>query len=164
MVRSEGIGTLFQEISNTGAEIGIHNDLLTVMIQDGIDPLEFNRQELEYYKSLGITIHGTASHGSDIAKKSVPNFEIFSDFAKKDTIHYDGRVYKIGRHSLKDFGYEYEAYFVDHKLYLSDSGGRWNDKEGLKGILKELDASKPGDRIEILVHPDWWGKTAEENN
>jgi len=41
---------------------------------------------------------------------------------------------------------------------LSESGGKWNDPEGFQGILKKLEISKPGDRIQILVHPDWWRK------
>jgi hypothetical protein len=157
MVHSPGIEYLFKEIHDTGAEIGIHNDLLTIMIVYGLNPFEFNKQELTFYKSLRIKINGTASHGSPIAKKTVSNYQIFSDFAKSDSVQYDGNMYPIGIHSLKDYGFKYEAYSINFGVYFSDSGGKWNDPEGLTGILKKLDSSKPGDRIQILVHPDWWG-------
>jgi hypothetical protein len=158
MVRSPGIGDLIKEIYKTGAEIGIHNDLLTIMITYQIDPYLFNKEEIAFYKSLRIRINGTASHGSPVAKSTIPNYQIFSDFAKSDSVKYQGKSYPLGKHSLRDYGYKYEAYFIDHTIYLSDSGGKWNDAEGIAGILKKLDSSKPGERIQILVHPDWWGR------
>lgn len=156
--RSTGIGYLFKEIQKTGAEIGIHNDLITIMVEYGLDPFLFNKEELAFYKSLNIKIQGTAAHGSQIAKKTTPNYQIFSDFAKSDSVLYQGKKYPLGKHSLRDYGFRYEAYSINYSIYLSESGGNWNDPEGFKGILKKLESSKPGDRIQILVHPDWWGK------
>jgi len=158
ITRSPGIESLFKEVHNTGAEIGIHNDLLTVLITDKIDPYQFNKEELKLYKSLRIPIYGTASHGSALAKVTVPNYQIFSDFASSDSLDFQGKKYPLGKHSLKECGFRYEAYFIDFGFYFSDSGGKWNDPEGLAGILKKLESSKPGDRIQFLVHPDWWGK------
>jgi hypothetical protein len=158
MVRSTGIEYLYKEIHKTGAEIGIHNDLLTIMINYKIDPFLYNKEEMAYYKSLRIPIYGTAAHGSPIAKMTVPNYQIFSDFAKSDSVAYQGKKYPLGKHSLKEYGFKYEAYFIDFNSYLSESRGKWNDPEGFNGILKKLDNSKPGDRIQILAHPDWWGK------
>jgi hypothetical protein len=68
MVHSIGIEYLVKEIYDTGAEIGIHNDLITIMIVYGLNPFLFNKEELEFYKSLKIKIYGTAAHGSQIAK------------------------------------------------------------------------------------------------
>jgi hypothetical protein len=158
VVRNRGMEQLYKELSNNGAEIGIHNDLLTVMIYYKIDPLAFNKKELFFYDSLKIPVHGTAAHGSALARATLSNFNIFSDFATKDSVEYLGMKYPLGQHSLKEFGFEYEAYFINFTVYYSDSGGKWNDPEGFNGILNKLDNSKPGDRIEILAHPDWWGK------
>lgn len=157
-VRNTGLDSLIRKIYKTGAEIGIHNDLLTVMIGYHSDPFIFNEKDLSFYRSLNIPIYGTSSHGSPIAKKTVPNFQIFSDFAKRDTIHYNGTVFPIGRRSLKEYGYEYEAYFIDFNKYYSESGGKWNVPGGFAGMIEKLKESAPGDRIEILTHPDWWGK------
>jgi hypothetical protein len=85
---------------------------------------------------------------------------MFSDFALSDSVGYQGKKYPLGEHTLSDYGFEYEAYFINFNLYFSDSGGRWNDPEGFYGILKRLESSKPGDRIQILAHPDWWGSVS----
>lgn len=158
LVRPAGYDYLVREISNTGAEIGIHNDLLAVQVLHKLDPFEFNKEELNFYGSLNIPVYGTSSHGSPFAKATVPNYQVFSDFAKSDSAVYQSVKFPLGLHSLEQFGYMYEAYFVNFGIYYSDSGGKWNDPEGLNGILKKLQSSKPGDRIQILVHPDWWGK------
>jgi hypothetical protein len=160
--RSKGLRALYNDLSDTGAEIGIHNDLIAIMILYGIDPYKFNQSELDFYKSLKIPIYGTAAHGSEIAKKTVPNFQIFSDFAARDSISYQGKKYPLGKRSLKQCGYQYEAYFIKHNIYLTDSGGKWHDQDGFKGALQILRQSVPGDRIEILVHPEWWGKTEQK--
>lgn len=153
------IGDILKAVQKNGSEIGIHNDLLTVMIRYGKDPFEFNRRELAYYKSLGIPIYGTAAHGSPWGKQlGIPCYEIFSDFAASDSVKYNKENYPLGLHSLKDYGFQYEAYKIPFTHYYSESGGKWNDPEGLEGIIKKLESSKPGDRIQILVHPDWWGK------
>jgi hypothetical protein len=158
LIRHPGMESLYRLLYNTGAEIGIHNDLLAVMILYGMDPYVFNKNELSFYRSMRIPVYGTAAHGSMIARATVPNYQIFSDFAKKDSVQYLDKKYPLGIKSLQEFGFEYEAYFIDYLIYYSDSGGRWNDPEGFSGILKKLDASVPGDRIQILTHPDWWGK------
>lgn len=155
--RSPEIGKLIKEIYNTGSEIGIHNDLLSVMIQYKIDPFEFCKEEINFYRSLRIRIYGTASHGSYITKNLKPNYNIFSDYAVTDSVEYNGLKYPIGLHSLKEFGFEYEAYKIPYNIYFSDSGGKWSDPEGLAGIIRKIESCTPGDRIQILIHPDWWG-------
>jgi hypothetical protein len=158
LIRSIGLDSLIKDLYNKGSEIGIHNDLLTAMIDYGFDPLIFNNNELVFIKSLGIPVFGTASHGSPIAKKTVPNYQIFSDFAKSDSVLYEGKKYPIGKYSLREFGFEYEAYFLNFNYYYSESGGKWNDENGFAGTLSKLEKSLPGERIQILIHPDWWGR------
>lgn len=158
LVRNTCLDSVYMELSQTGAEIGIHNDLLTVMIKFGIDPFLFNQNDLMYFRSLHIPVWGTASHGSPLAKITVPNYQIFSDFAKSDTVKFNGFSYRLGQYSLKDYGFEYEAYFINYNKYYSESAGMWNNPMGFNGILDQLENSVPGDRIQILTHPEWWGK------
>ena len=160
IVRSSGIEYIFKEIHNTGSEIGIYNDLLTVLILNNIDPYLFNKEEMKFYKSLKIPIYGTAAHGSPLARKTVPNYQVFSNFAKSDSVLYQGKKYPLGKHSMKEYGFKYEAYSINYGIYFSESGGKWNDPKDFAGILKKLESSKPGERIQILVHPDWWGRTS----
>jgi len=158
VVRFSAMRNIYQNIYSTGAEIGIHNDLISVLVKYGLNPLDFNKNELRYYRSMGIDIHGSVAHGSSIARKTKPNFWVFSNFAEKDYIEYKGNRYRVGQYSMKDFGFEYEANFVNHNMYFSDSGGEWNIDGGLEKILNELKNSEKGDRIQILAHPVWWGK------
>jgi hypothetical protein len=154
---------LYKELFDKGEEIGIHNDLLTVMIIDRMDPLKFMKEEVSHYASIGIPVFGTAAHGSPIARELVvSNFEMFKSFATKDSVTYQEKKYPIGFLTLKECGLDYEAYHVPYNIYLSEAGGKWNDPHGLDGILATLKESKPGDRIVILAHPDWWGKKAEK--
>src|SRR5664280_209676 len=162
MVRYSEMGALYLELYKKGAEIGIHNDLITMMIQYNCDPFSANREELDYFQFLGIPIFGTASHGSDLMKSmGIINYMIFSDFAIADSVSHNGHKYRVGQYSLKQYGYKYEAYHVKYNMYLSESGGSWKDPKGFDGVLEKLKSSKPGDRIEILTHPDWWGKKVE---
>ena len=158
-VRYPEMDYLYKELYDKGAEIGIHNDLLTLMIIFNCDPKIFTLEEISHYASLGIPVYGTAAHGSQIPKDLlVSNYEMFSDFAARDSVTYKGHKYPVGKYSLKDCGLEYEAYHISYYHYYSESAGKWNDPNGFTGILEKLKSSKPGDRIEILTHPVWWGK------
>lgn len=148
----------YKKISGLGHEVGIHNDLLAIMILEGMNPFLFNSGEISFYRSLGIPVVGTASHGSSIAMATVPNYEIFSDFAKSENVNYKGKKYPLGIRPLQEFGFEYEAYFLDHTHYFSDLEGKWVKKYGFDYITDVLEKSEPGDRIQILTHPVWWGK------
>jgi len=147
---------LYSEIYNLGHEIGIHNDLIVVYLTYKMDPFIFNQLELMHYADLGIPIYGSVAHGSDLAAQTVKNFYMFSDYCKDTVLIYQGQRYIIGQHSMKEFGFEYEANFVNHTQYYSDSGGKWNLPGGFNELLEKLKASKPGDRIQILAHPVWW--------
>lgn len=148
---------LYIEIHNLGNEIAVHNDLLVVMIKKGLDPFLFNKSELEYYKSLGIDVNGSVAHGSGLASQTIPNYQIFSDYAKSDYVNYEEKNYRIGEYSMLEYGFEYEANFVNYTKYYSESGGNWN-AGSLEIVLEQIKNAKMGDRIQMLTHPLWWGK------
>jgi hypothetical protein len=149
---------VYQEIYSLGNEIGIHNDLLTVMIEHNFDPFDFNWNEILFYSRLGIEIKGTVAHGSIIAQKTGSNYQIFSDFADSAYVEYDGQKYEIGKYSLSEFGFNYEANFINYNKFYAESRGEWNVEGGLSQLIIKLRNSNPGDRIQILTHPVWWGK------
>jgi hypothetical protein len=148
--------SIVKQLDKLGMEIGIHNDLITVMIVKNTNPFEFNKTELKHYKKLRIPIYGTASHGSQLAKETIPNYQIFKDYAKSEFLKYKGILYPLGKYSLKRYGFKYEAYFIPFNIYFSDSGGQWNDAKGFDGVMEKIKNSKQGDRIQILVHSEWW--------
>jgi hypothetical protein len=150
---------LYLAIWAIGHEIAVHNDLLTVISKYKLDPFEFNRQELNYFHSLGIPIYETSSHGSEIAKKlHISNFDIFSDFAKtKLTMPYKGTCYLIGHNSLKEYGYECESYHLDHNIYISDAGGCFKidgKPVSFDEVICKLKTVERGNRIQLLIHPE----------
>lgn len=156
--RNQVLNKLYLQLYNLGAEIGIHNDLLTVMISKKLDPFQFNRNEIAFYESLGIPIYGNVGHGSTIASQTVHNSQMFSDFAQSSTITYNGETYPIGSYSMLEYGFLYEANFFTFNQYYSESGGRWSIDGGFDAVMERLRNSKAGDRIQILTHPVWWGK------
>lgn len=150
---------LYRAVYELGNEIGIHNDLLTVQIKHKLNPLEYNYQELEYFAGLNIPIYGTASHGSKLAKElGISNFDIFYDFAKtKLTYPYNGIEYPIGRNTLKEFGYQYESYHLDHTMYISDANGKFRIDGKIVSfdqVICKLKTAEKGTRIQLLIHPE----------
>jgi hypothetical protein len=117
---------LYKEIFDMGHEIGIHNDLLTVMLEWGKDPKRFNQNELFYFSVNEIDIYGSTSHGSKLAiETNTGNYEIFKEFNKKNFVEYNGKEYPLGIDFMKNFGFEYEGNYIDHNKFLYDVGGKW---------------------------------------
>lgn len=156
--RYSAMNEIYQKISRLGHEIGIHNDLLALQVFTNIDPLEFTHQEIAYYQNLAIPIYGTSSHGGKfVLANNLKNLWIFSDFHEPATFTYLNQNYHLGCFSLKEAGFEYEAYYLSYNKYLSDSGGAWNEQR-VNDPIKFLQDCQAGDRVVILTHPLWWGK------
>jgi len=144
-------------------EIGWHNDLVTLQIVYGIDPVNFLHQELNWLRSNGITIKGTASHGSNYCYTfHYINYYFFNEctypvvagFENNINIPVQSEIKPIKKGSLHDFGLDYEAYFLDNNKYFSDAqtvnGQRWNFS------MLDLKTLVPGDRAIFLIHPIHW--------
>jgi len=151
---------VYRELQNLGGEVGIHLDLLTNMVIQHLDPMVENRNNLKYFRNIGIHIYGASAHGSAIAQKTrINNYEMFSDFTTRKFFTYDNERFYVGQYTMKQYGYEYEAYHVDYSWYFSDVGGKWNVKDGsFNALMEQLKSAPNGTRIELLVHPVWWGK------
>lgn len=134
----------FKQMQDLGHEIGVHNDLLSLFLNEGINPFEYNKQDLGYLHYLGLDIKGTASHGSStMIHRKLINYYVFSEWNETD--------FDLPDKTLKEYGYEYEAYHLGQDHYLSDGSGRWIPSfDEILTILKE---AKPGTRIQILSHP-----------
>lgn len=158
MVRNSCMESIYKKIQSYNHEIGIHNDLISLMILYDIDPFRFNQEELLFYRNLNIVVNGTVAHGSYLTSQTVDNYQIFSDFAESSSFEFEGKTYEIGKYSLKEFGFDYEAYFVDFDHYYSDTLKTWTEESEFENFLNTLRNSKPGTKIQILTHPVWWGK------
>jgi hypothetical protein len=115
-------------IQSLGHEIGIHNDVMSTKMPEATLKLV-----LRILKWQGLNVTGTAAHGN---KKHSDNIGFWKT------------------HDLKDFGLNYEAYSLDHNQYYSDCTfidyHRWDP-----GNIN-WDNIKPGDRIQILIHSEFW--------
>jgi hypothetical protein len=117
---------LYKEIYYMGHEIGVHNDLLSIMLGWGKNPKIFNEIELQYFNMNGIRIYGSVAHGSDIVRATCKaNYEVFKEFNSADSVLYNGKYYPLGIDSMKNFGFEYEGYYIDYNKFIHDVGGKW---------------------------------------
>lgn len=152
-------------------EIGWHNDLVTLQVIYNINPVTFLHSELNWLRSNGITIVGTAAHGSSYCKTyHYMNFYFFEECTypvvpnreNNITVPKDGKYITILKGKLGDFDLKYEAYFLNNNKALSDAvitdGIRWNI-----GML-DLNQLKAGDRAIILLHPIHWHKGSVHAN
>ena len=152
-------------------EIGWHNDLVTLQVIYNINPVNFLHNELNWLRSNGIRIVGTAAHGSSYCKTyHYMNFYFFEEctypvVANREnniTVPKDGKYITLLKGKLGDFDLKYEAYFLNNNKAFSDAvitaGIRWNI-----GML-DLDQLQAGDRAIVLIHPIHWHKGSVHAN
>lgn len=163
-VHNESIIPKLQTMQNDyNHRIGWHNDLVTLQLVHNIDPVGFLHQELDWLRNKGISIKGTASHGSQYCYiYKYLNYYFFEEyknpavgkFVNNDSTLVNGKWIRIKHAHLNDFGLDYEAYFLNNNKYYSDAsivdGIRWN-----VGML-DLESLSPGDRVIILIHPIYY--------
>lgn len=152
--RYASMDSLYREIQSLGHEIGIHNDLLSMIILWDIDPLEYQKQELAYYHEAGLPVVGVVSHGSAVVlNRKLNNTWIFSEFGKKGVYDNNGVAVEYGKHSFKDFGFLYEGYRMGPMARTSDISGFKTGRE----LVEKMKTFQPGDRVSLLTHPIHWG-------
>ena len=163
-IRNDYILPVLKDLQdNSGFEIGWHNDLVTLQAVYKIDPVNYLQKELEWMRSNGLRITGTASHGSSYCKVYwYLNFYFFEEctwpvvgqYVNNLTIPTSSGPETMKKGKLNDFGLEYEAYFLNNNKYFSDAsftaGNRWHI-----GLL-DLNTLYRGDRVIILLHPIHW--------
>jgi len=146
-------------------EIGWHNDLVTLQVIYNINPVTFLHSELNWLRSNGLTIVGTAAHGSNYCKTyHYMNFYFFTEFTypivpgreNNVIVPKENKNITLIKGKMADFDLKYEAYFLNNNKAFSDAtitgGIRWNI-----GML-DLNQLQAGDRVIILLHPIHWHK------
>jgi hypothetical protein len=166
-IHNEKILPVLKYMQEGGFEIGWHNDLVTLQVVYNIDPVEFLKQELNWLRTNGIKITGSASHGSQYCGiYRYVNLYFFNEcseppwgkgiYVNNKTIPLGSGTVTIKKGNFSDFNLDYEAYFLNNNKYVSDAsfinGRRWDI-----GML-DLKSLKRGDRIIILIHPIHWHK------
>lgn len=156
-----------RRLQELGHEVGWHNDLVTLQLVYGIDPVEYLARELRRLRGNGIDVVGTAAHGSiHCHRLGFHNNEFFLDWPEavpggrtsRARIPVAGEERELRRGRLADFGLEYEAYHLGEDRYFSDArfderGRRWHPE------LLDLGELGPGERAVVLVHPCHWDRS-----
>ena len=163
----ELVSTLVRMQDVLGHEIGWHNDLVTLECVLGGEARVTLASELERLRSAGLRIVGTSSHGSSSCYRYGFHNRYFffqapiPGFPSVDVVHGPLGPKRVPRGTLEEFGFEYEAYRLDHQLYFSDASF---DASGMRWHTDQLDLSMctPGSRTIILTHPDHWDASAAE--
>lgn len=152
------------ELQSLGHEVGLHNDFLQLSTLLRRSVAELIREEVAYFAGIGVAVTGSASHGSDFARKNAfTNYEIFVESKGSRAV----RSVDLGEHGafelfsipMADVGLAYEAYSVPRQVYISDSGSELSaaynrTQEGSLGwILDNIGSAR---RIAALIHADWW--------
>lgn len=165
-----------RQLVGYGHEVGLHNDFMQLSRITGRPVATLLREELAWFRSHGIPILGSASHGSEFAKKnSVVNYEIFKGCERRGQevgryVVDDARKTKLHNIDMNELGLSYEAYFLSRDFAYSDSskqvtlagpkGYKLNNitlsvDEEFQNITDVLKGFK-GARCTALVHPNWW--------
>jgi hypothetical protein len=166
-------------ILDLGHEIGFHNDMVSRSIATRKHPKKLIDMEVEYFRSHGLTLVGTASHGSPLARQlKYNNRELFKGCIRKGwepgrvISHNDWQV-KLHSLTLSEFDFQYEAYSLPRDSRISDSGGKWGgrvagyqiDKEGMhqafilnhfREIINRVTPDSGVRIMQVMTHPCHW--------
>lgn len=149
-----------ERIAEHGHEIGIHANALTVALVTGGDPAEILDEAIGKLRGWGHDIRGVVGHGDPMCYTAgFVNDEIFSECARPEMgapdrrLRHGNTTVDLAPRSLASFGLDYEAYRAGRRaVYLSDSGGRWNEP-----FDSVCDLFPPADgQLHVLIHPCWW--------
>ncbi len=168
--------TAARQLINYGHEVGLHNDFMQLSRITGRSVVTHLVEEIAWFRSRGIPILGSASHGSEFVKKiKCINYEIFKGCERRGgdvgRIVVDGSWnIKLHEISMSELGLSYEAYFLPRNFAYSDSNKKvvmlgpkgYRDEnlvlqtddqfQKLTELLKEIKDV----RCTALVHPNWW--------
>jgi hypothetical protein len=149
------------ELQELGHEVGWHSDLVTIEVTEHVDARAYLFEELERLRRAGVDIRGVAPHGSYWAHAlGYSNADFFPELEESVTteVLVDALSRRVPTGTLAEFGFDYEAYHVDHDVYVSDSlfdraGNRWHP------MLFDTRSLVSGQRAVVLIHPCHWDRS-----
>lgn len=132
-----------KKLIDLGHSIGFHSDLVSLSLSTGVPPASLLEREVDWFDNQGLTLKGTAAHGSPMARElKFNNRELFSGCIRKDwaegrTIRFNGNEVVLHSLNLEDYGFAYEAYSLPRDSRLSDSGGKWGGRIAKQRLPRE---------------------------
>lgn len=166
-------------IADLGHEIGLHNDMVSRSLVTREHPKQLIDREVDFFKSYGLTMGGTASHGSPLARQlKYNNRELFKGCIRKGwetrrIISHNNWQVKLHSLELSEFDFQYEAYSLQRDSRISDSGGKWGgrvaghriDKESMqksfnlnhfRQIISQVTPDSGVKVMQVMTHPCHW--------
>lgn len=153
------------EMQSLGHEIGLHNDFVQLGEKANRDVCGVILEQIKAFSEFGVTIRGSASHGSKFARAyQFVNYEIFSDTFSPSRLRRSLILPNMGSLELfsidmNSVGLDYEAYHIKRDSYISDTGSILNfDGDVQVNISRDyfFKSMKEKKRIIALFHPEWW--------
>ena len=169
------------QIQDFGHEIGLHLNVISEWFRGEADDPGLRLKEiLEYLRSSGLNITGTAAHGDRLCyERQFINYWIFKELRPGDPLTFesgltaegirarehrfsikypdnhilhrdDGSHLPLWSVSMLDLGLDYHAIHVSHDRYFTDSGGSW--KRSPDPLAHDLSTG----RHQVLIHPEYW--------
>lgn len=128
----EQAAPLIKKLSDEGFEIGLHYETLSIAKGNHDKAIELLSHDIERLRKIA-PVNVVAAHGQKVYK----NREIWEEV--------DKAALQVS-----------SAYDMKYDLYLSDAGGKpLSDKHG-KYLFDRIYEAKPGQIVQVLIHPDWW--------
>ncbi|RLI55679.1 MAG: hypothetical protein DRO87_06050 [Candidatus Thorarchaeota archaeon] len=123
---------VIRELVEWGFGIGLHYETLSFTKGDKERAIEQFAQDLQALRDFA-PVSIVAAHGH----RQYKNRQIW-EYIDKSTLDV------------------FSAYDMKSDIYISDAGGRrLRDEEG-KHLFDRLYEAKPGQIVQVLIHPDWW--------
>lgn len=150
-----------KEFIALGHSIGLHNNAMTVWLTSKRSISEIIEEPLNFLRSNGIPVRGTAAHGDQMCRRAnYSNYEVWAECPSK---RHNFKVFSPV--SLAAFDLEYEAYFI-RTFHISDGGNKFTCRTNLSGFLdcnqKTIEGIVSGFNklksgvLQVSIHPIWW--------
>jgi hypothetical protein len=148
------------EIQELGNEIGFHNDIVTAQAFQGLEkPIQWFKQELEWFRINGIKITGISQHGNKACRdKYYLNDAFWKNFNPVDhftfTDYVNGK--RIERMWFEDSGLEYNTSQLPMDFYYSDCQHARVYSEGWFEKFTDFSGYDNKSKGVILTHPIYY--------
>jgi hypothetical protein len=148
-----------------GHEIAMHNNAIAAALRWGGQPAEILQREIDDLRNAGFDVVGSVAHGEPLCHTyAFVNSEIFVECPRprlgapdRTIVHEDSEAalkheVRLRPVAMSEMGLEYEAGYIGHSLYLTDSGSAWHLP--IKDVRDKFIGN--GGLLQILTHPAFW--------
>jgi hypothetical protein len=123
---------VIKQLVESGFKIGLHYETLSQAQGNREQAIQMFKDDVQRLREF-VSVSTVAAHG----QKGYKNRDIWENI--------DQEAIQVR-----------SAYDVKHDLYLSDAGGKRLSGYDDKYLFDRIYEAKPGQIVQVLIHPDWW--------